>query len=80
MFSKIPFEMPSSKEPDWRLPGERHGELGTGWNKVDKTSNKPFISITLQDPNLCGGKVYASTGAVKGSKDKSVVMIWNPDN
>lgn len=67
--------MPSSKEPDWRLPGERHDELGAGWNKVGKTSNKPFISITLRPLNLCGREVYASTDAVKGSKDKPVEMI-----
>lgn len=71
---------PKSKEPDYRILGDRLGEIGAGWNKVGKTSQKPFISITLQHPNISSGKVYASTGAVKGSKDKSLAMIWNPDN
>lgn len=71
---------PKSKEPDYRILGDRLGEIGAGWNKVGKTSNKPFISITLQHPNISSSKVYASTGVVKGSKDKSLAMIWNPDN
>lgn len=71
---------PKSKEPDYRIIGDKLGECGAGWNKVGLTSGKPFISITLEHPNISDRKVYASTGLVKGSKDKSLAMIWNPDN
>jgi len=71
---------PKSKEPDYRIIGDKLGECGAGWNKVGQTSGKPFISITLEHPNISDRKVYASTGLVKGSKDKSLAMIWNPEN
>ena len=77
---KNTIKTPKSKEPAYRLPGERIGEFGAGWNKVGKTSKKPFILITLQHPNISSRKVYASTGKVKGSKDNSLAMIWNSDN
>ena len=69
---------PKSKEPDYRIIGDKLGECGAGWNKIGQTSGKPFISITLEHPNISDRKVYASTGLVKGSKDKSLAMIWNP--
>ena len=28
------------------------GEWGAGWNKIDKTFGKPFISITLVDAEI----------------------------
>ena len=71
---------PKSKEPDFRIIGDKLGECGAGWNKIGKTSGKPFISITLEHPNISDRKVYASTGLIKGSKDKSLAMIWNPEN
>jgi uncharacterized protein (DUF736 family) len=71
---------PKSKEPDYRIIGDKLGECGAGWNKVGQTSGKPFISITLEHPNISDRKVYASTGMVKGAKDKSLAMIWNPEN
>lgn len=71
---------PKSREPDYRILGDKLGEIGAGWNKVGLSSGKPFISITLEHPNISGSKVYASTGLVKGSKDKSLAMIWNPRN
>ena len=56
------------------------GEWVAVWNKIDKAFGKPFISITLVDANISDRKVYASTGLIKGSKDKALAMIWNPEN
>lgn len=77
---KNTLKTPKSDEPDFRILGDRLGEIGAAWKKVGRTSRKPFISITFQHPNISNRKVYASTGAVPGSKDKSLAMIWNADN
>ena len=60
--------------------GDMPGEWGAGWNKIGKTSGKPFISITLVDAKIGERKVYASTRLIKGSKDKSLAMVWIPEN
>ncbi len=69
---------PKSNEPDFRIFGNINGEIGAGWNKIGKTSGKPFISISLEHPNISDKVVYASTGPVKGSKEKALAMVWNP--
>ena len=43
---------PKSKEPDFRIIGYKLGECGAGWNKIGKTSGKPFISITLEPQTM----------------------------
>jgi len=66
-----------AKVPDYCILVGKPDECGAGWNKVGLTSGKPNISITLEHPNISGSKVYASTGLVKGSKDKSIAVVWN---
>ena len=79
-FSKILTRRQSPKEPDYRILGGKLGVIGAGWKKARQTSGKPFISITLEYPNVSGSKVSANTGLAKGPKDKSLAMIWNPQN
>jgi len=64
------------KQPDFRVYSGTV-EIGAGWIKTGQTSDKEFISLTLQDPAF--GKLYANLGKAAGQDDPDVqAVIWNP--
>jgi len=67
--------------PDFRVYSNQNGEIGAGWNRVGKTSGKPFVSLTLAHPSLSPRKVYVNLGQVKGKDNKGTfALLWNPED
>lgn len=66
------------EQPDFRvLAGEKGAEIGAGWTKTAKSSGKDYLSLTLADPAIGPGKVYANLAPVKDD-DNRFVLLWNP--
>ncbi len=65
-------------QPDFRVLS-RGFELGAGWTKVGKTSEKPYVSLSLAAPEFGAKKLYANLGrAADQSDDDAYAIIWNP--
>lgn len=65
--------------PDYRIFTDERTEIGAGWDKVGKTSGKPYVSLTFAAPEL-GRKLYANLGTAAGQDDESVkAIIWNAE-
>ena len=68
-------------QPDFRVYSNQNGEIGAGWNRVGKTSGKPYVSLTLAHPTLCPRKVYVNLGQIKGKENKGTfALLWNPED
>lgn len=67
-------------QPDFRIFSAQLGEIGGGWNRVGKTSNKPYLSLTLAHPMIGPRKVYANLGAASESSDDEFAILWNPQD
>ena len=69
----------NDRQPDFRVSTRTLGDIGGGWNRVGKTSGKPYISLTLADPALGPSKLYANLGRAAGQEDEAVfAILWNP--
>jgi len=65
-------------QPDFRvLAGDKGAEIGAGWTKTAKSTGKDYLSLTLADPAIGPGKVYANLAPVKDDDDR-FVLLWNP--
>ncbi|MEL7546097.1 MAG: DUF736 domain-containing protein [Pseudomonadota bacterium] len=72
-------EKTENKQPDFRVFTDERTEIGAGWNRVGKTSGKPFVSLTFSAPEL-GRKLYANLGPAAGQDDPDVLaIIWNAE-
>ena len=67
-----------SRQPDFRVYAGNHGEIGGAWNRIGKTSGKPFVSMTLAHPMIGNRKVYANLGKAHGGEDNQYAILWNP--
>jgi len=67
-----------SKQPDFRVFATNSGEIGGAWNRIGKTSGRPFISLTLAHPMIGPRKVYANLGKAHGGGDNEFAILWNP--
>ncbi len=68
------------RQPDFRIFADRVGDIGGGWNKVGKTSGKPYVSLTLEHPLMGSSRIYANLGPAAGVDDDTLAILWNPDN
>ena len=68
----------NERQPDFRVYAGHHGEIGGGWTRVGKTSNKEYISLTLAHPMIGPRKVYANLGRVKDTDGDEFAILWNP--
>ena len=67
---------PSSEAPDFRVYGNG-AEIGAGWIRVGKSSDKEYVSLSLDDPML-PRPLYANLGRAAGQDDDDVfALIWN---
>ena len=66
------------KQPDFRVFTSDGAEVGGGWNRVGKTSGKPYISLTLAHPMIGPRKVYANLGRANGKPKGDFAILWNP--
>lgn len=68
-------------QPDFRVYTNDRVEIGGGWNRIGKASNKPYVSLTFAAPEFGSSKIYANLGRAAGQDDESVMAIlWNPKN
>ncbi len=67
-------------QPDFRIFSAQLGEIGGGWNRVGKTSNKPYVSLTLAHPMIGPRKVYANLGNASEGADDEFAILWNPQD
>lgn len=66
-------------QPDFRVYTEDRVEIGGGWNRVGKTSGRPYVSLTFAAPEFGSHKLYANLGRAAGQDDEDVMAIlWNP--
>lgn len=68
----------ADKQPDFRVFTNDGAEIGGGWNRVGKTSGKPYISLTLAHPMIGPRKVYANLGRANGKPKADFAILWNP--
>jgi uncharacterized protein (DUF736 family) len=65
-------------QPDFRIFSAQLGEIGGGWSRVGKTSNKPYLSLTLAHPMIGPRKVYANLGPASEGSEDEFTILWNP--
>ena len=69
----------NEKQPDFRVYTENQTEIGGGWKRVGKNSDKEYISLTFAAPQFGQQKIYANLGRAAGQDDESLLAIlWNP--
>ena len=62
-------------QPDFRVYTEDRVEIGGGWNRVGKTSGRPYVSLTFAAPEFGSHKLYANLGRAAGQDDEDVMAI-----
>src|SRR5688572_9806009 len=66
----------SDKHPDFMvLSGS--SEVGAGWNKKNRETGAPYVSLTLEAPEFSAKKLYCNLGKTLGGKDGEFSVIWN---
>ena len=72
----VPNEKRSENAPDYWLLSNSVVEIGAAWQKTAKESERPYLSITFDDPSF-SGPIYARLlEADKNSYD----LVWTrPD-
>lgn len=68
----------SDKQPDYRILAEPGGDIGGGWNKVAKTSGKPYVALSLAHPLLGQHRIFANLVANANGGDGEFAILWNP--
>lgn len=70
----------NDNHPDYRVFTDRGFEIGAGWLRTGKTSNKEYVSLSLSAPEL-PKKIFANLGTAAGvDEDNVFALIWNPDS
>lgn len=63
--------------PDYRVLTSDAVEIGGGWTRVGRESQREYVSLKLDDPTLPQA-IYANLGRAAGQDDDSVyAIIWN---
>ena len=47
----VPNDKESENAPDFRIVAG-HFEIGAAWKKVSRTAERPYLSVTLDDPSF----------------------------
>ncbi len=66
-----PNEKTTERAPDYRIYASG-AEIGAAWSRVSK-ANKPYMSVTLDDPSF-GHPIYARLVGDTGGK---MWLVWN---
>jgi len=71
-----PIDRVSERAPDFRVTSGE-AEVGAGWIRTNKITDAPYITITLDTPEL-PRRIHANLGQAPGQNDPNVfVLIWN---
>jgi uncharacterized protein (DUF736 family) len=63
--------------PDYRVVTSDGVDIGGGWTRVGRESQREYVSLKLDDPTLPQA-IYANLGRAAGQDDDSVyALIWN---
>ncbi len=68
----IPNDKESENAPDFRIVAGNF-EIGAAWKKVSRTAERPYLSVTLDDPSF-PATIYARL--VEG-EDGAHNLIWS---
>ena len=68
----VPNEKESENAPDFRIVAGNF-EIGAAWKKVSRTAERPYLSVTLDDPSF-PATIYARL--VEG-EDGAHNLIWS---
>lgn len=68
-----PSDKESENAPDYRIVAGTGYEIGAAWKKVSKTTDRPYLSVTLDDPSF-PATIYARL--VEGD-DGAHNLIWS---
>lgn len=68
----------TDRQPDYRVYADGAREIGGGWIRTGKTSGRDYVSLTLQDPAIAKGRLYANLGRAAGKDDGTMAILWNP--
>jgi uncharacterized protein (DUF736 family) len=47
----VPIPKESENAPDYRIVTDANSEVGAAWKKISR-ANRPYLSVTLDDPSL----------------------------
>lgn len=62
--------------PDFRIFATTGCDVGGIWKKSAKSTGAEYLSVTLENPELGPGRIYANLTPVKGREGRHV-MLWN---
>jgi uncharacterized protein (DUF736 family) len=68
----VPCEKRSQNSPDFRVVTGK-GEVGAAWQQAMEEGERPYLSVSLDDPSF-GEPVKA---ALFEADDKSFNLVWN---
>jgi uncharacterized protein (DUF736 family) len=68
----VPNEKESENAPDYRIVAGNF-EIGAAWKKISRTAERPYLSVTLDDPSF-PATIYARL--VEG-EDGAHNLIWS---
>ena len=66
----------SDKHPDFAVHAGS-SEVGAGWNKKNRETGAPYVSLTLEAPEFSAKKLYCNLGKTPGGKENEFSVIWN---
>ena len=52
-------------------------EVGAGWNKKNRETGAPYVSLTLEAPEFSAKKLFCNLGKTLGGKEGEFSVIWN---
>ena len=69
------------RHPDYRVYAADNVEIGTGRKKIGKSSEEPYIALSLATPEFGPKRLAANLGRAAGRDDDNVfAIIWNPED
>lgn len=68
----VPNDKGSENAPDYRIVAGNGLEIGAAWKKLSKAAERPYLSVTLDDPSF-PATIYARL--VEG-EDGAHNLIW----
>ncbi|MCD9026617.1 DUF736 domain-containing protein [Luteimonas sp. BDR2-5] len=68
----VPNEKGSENAPDYRVQTAGNYEIGAAWRKISEATERPYLSVTLDDPSF-PATIYARlVEGLDGNHD----LIW----
>lgn len=72
----LPVTPANERAPNFKIVSNG-AEVGAGWTKTGQTSDKEYVSLTFDAPEL-PTKIYANLGVAAGQDDTDTfAIIWN---